>query len=107
MKNKVDFLKIQDGKLGAINFNNMIPVKKHNYKIIDVNKKVKDENELKYQELLKDQLNWLNENYIQIQNKSFKLYCLYKDGKLSDSLKERCCNFLLLEEICDEYNSFK
>ena len=26
MKNKIDFLKIDNGKLGAINFNNMIPV---------------------------------------------------------------------------------
>ena len=26
MKNTIDFLKIKDGQLGAINFNNMIPV---------------------------------------------------------------------------------
>ena len=28
MKNTIDFLKIKNGELGAVNFNNMIPVKK-------------------------------------------------------------------------------
>ncbi len=28
MKNNIDFIKLSGGKLGAINFNNMIPVKK-------------------------------------------------------------------------------
>lgn len=30
MKNTLDFLKIKNGELGAINFNNMIPVMKNN-----------------------------------------------------------------------------
>ena len=37
LKSKLDFLKIDNGKLGAINFNNMIPVLKNNYAIIDLN----------------------------------------------------------------------
>ena len=30
LKSKLDFLKIDNGKLGAINFNNMLPVTKKN-----------------------------------------------------------------------------
>jgi len=57
-----------------------------------------------YQELLKDQLTWLNENHIEVKNKSHKLYNLYLSNKLSENIKNRCCNFKLLEEKCDEYN---
>ena len=38
MKNKIDFLKIKGGELGAVNFNNMIPVKEHNYCLVDLNR---------------------------------------------------------------------
>ena len=94
MKNMIDFFKIKDGELGAVNFNNMIPVTDKNY-------------ELKYQKLLKEQLSWLNAHYRQVKNKSFKLYQLYNSGKLPDNMKLRCCNFKLLEEKCLEYNKVK
>ena len=103
MHNTIDFFKIENGKLGAVNFNNMIPVTKGNYKIIDLNKNNLSSKEKKYQELLKDQLNWLNENYIQVKNKSSKLYNMYVNQKLSDNVRNRCCNFKLLEEKCKEY----
>lgn len=38
MKDNIDFLKIKNGKLGAINFNNMIPVTNKNIVKIDLNK---------------------------------------------------------------------
>ena len=63
--------------------------------------------ELKYQKLLKEQLNWLNAHYRQVKNKSFKLYQLYNSGKLADNMKSRCYNFKLLEEKCLEYNKVK
>lgn len=62
MKNKIDFLRIDNGKLGAINFNNMIPVKLDNIIIIDLNRECITKAESKYQNLLKDQLTWLNRN---------------------------------------------
>ena len=105
MKNTMDFFKIDNGKLGAINFNNMIPVKKENYELVYFTKDKLNETERKYQELLKDQLSWLNENYIQVKNKSFKLYSLYNSGKLNKNIMDRCCNFKLLEEKCDIYNN--
>ena len=104
MKNTIDFFKIKDGELGAVNFNNMIPVNEKNYVLINLNKETLTIAELKYQRLLKEQLDWLNANYRQIKNKSFKLYQLYNNGKLPQSIKSRCCNFKLLEEKCIEYN---
>ena len=106
MKNTIDFFKIKDGELGAINLNNMIPVTSNNYSLVDLNKETLTISELKYQRLLREQLNWLNANYKQVKNKFFKLYKLYNDGKLSESIKSRCCNFKLLEEKCVEYNKY-
>lgn len=104
MKNTVDFFKIKNGELGAVNFNNMIPVTKQNYTLIDLNKETLTLSELKYQRLLREQLNWLNSNYYQVKNKSFKLYQLYNSGKLPKNIKSRCCDFKLLEEKCVQYN---
>ncbi len=103
MKNKIDFLKIKGGELGAVNFNNMIPVKEQNYYLVDLNKTNISIPEQKYQQLLKQQLQWLNEHYKQLKNKSFKLYQLYNNGRLPANIKDRCCNFKLLEEKCLEY----
>ena len=105
MKNSIDFLKIDGGKLGAINFNNMMPVKSKYYKLIDVNKKVKNKEEKKYQELLKSQLSWLNANHIEIRNKALKLYNLYINNRVSNNIKNRCCNYILLEEKCNLYKN--
>ena len=37
MKNTIDFFKIKNGELGAVNFNNMIPVTNLNYTLVDLN----------------------------------------------------------------------
>lgn len=103
MKNTIDFLKIKDGELGALNFNNMIPVKENNYAIVNLNKPAFNESEQKYQKMLIEQLDWLNAHYRQIKSKSFKLYNLYINDKLPKNIKIRCCNFKLLEEKCKEY----
>ncbi len=104
MRNMIDFLKIKNGELGAVNFNNMIPVTNKNYYLIDLNRKTSKSEEIKYQKLLNEQLVWLNSHYNQVKNKSFRLYQLYNSGKLPQNIKERCCNFKLLEEKCLEYN---
>ena len=104
MKNGIDFLKIKNGELGAVNFNNMIPVRKENYTLIDLEKETFTITEMKYQKLLREQLSWLNENYNSIKNKSFKLYELYNNGRLPERIKLRCCNFKFLEEKCEKYN---
>lgn len=88
MKNMIDFFKIKDGELGAVNFNNMIPVTERNYFILDLNKETLTMAESKYQKLLREQLNWLNSNYYQVKNKSFKIYTLYNNNKLPKNIKE-------------------
>lgn len=75
LKNTLDLIKIENGKLGVINFNNMLPATKNNYKIIDLNKK------------------------LIILQKSIDY-----NFKLPDKVKNRCCNFLLLEEKCKIYD---
>ena len=104
MKNNIDFYKIDGGKLGEVNFNNMIPVKENYYDIIILYKDVSSKDEQKYHELLKDQFDWLNRHYEQVKNISKKLYNLYNNDKLPSSIKQRCCNFKLLEDKCLEYN---
>ncbi len=62
LKSKLDFLKIDNGKLGAINFNNMLPVTNKNIINIDLNKKYLTKTEEKYVKLLSEQIFWLNRN---------------------------------------------
>ena len=100
MKNTIDFFKIRNGELGVVNFNNMIPVMNNNYKVINLN----DLKDKKYSELLRNQIDWLNEHYDQVKNKSYKLYSLHTRGRLGFLIMARCCNFKLLEKKCQEYN---
>ena len=104
MKNMIDFLKIQNGELGVINFNNMIPVMFENYTLVELHKENINETEEKYLKLLQEQLNWLNSHFIQVRNKSNKLYNLYMENQLPENIRKRCCNFELLEEKCLLYN---
>ncbi len=104
MKNIIDIIKIDNGNLGVINFNNMIPVTKNNYIMFDLYGIPKNDNEKKRQELLKSQLLWLNKNNKIIRNKAIKLYMFYKEDKLPKNVRDRCCNFILLEEKSKEYN---
>ena len=104
IRSNLDFLKIDGGKLGAINFNNMIPVTDNNIIHIDLNKKGKNINEEKYLMLLKTQLYWLNRYVDTIYNKARKLYDKYINGTLDKNIKKRVCNFTLLEIKCNNYN---
>ncbi|MDU2702388.1 MAG: type III toxin-antitoxin system ToxN/AbiQ family toxin [Veillonella sp.] len=92
MKNKLDFIKLSDGKLGAINLNNMIPVNSNVVINMDINKDC----DIKYRELLKDQLEFINSNAKLIQGQANKLYI--KVTEFNSFIKERCVNYKLLEE---------
>ena len=100
----IDMIKLDDGNLGVINLNNMLPVLSNNYEILDLNSP-KNISEIKRYNLLKKQLRWLNSNRISINKKANNLYKMYVNGKLSDNIKSRCCNFILLESKCKEYNN--
>ena len=84
LKNTIDLIKIEDGKYGVINFNNMIPVKSNNYQEFNLNKETKNKEE--------------------IYTKSSLLYRLYVSNKLPENVRNRCCNFPLLEMKCEIYN---
>ena len=104
LKNTIDLVKINNGKLGVININNMIPITNKNYEIFDLYKKTDDIDELKRLRLLKTQWRWLYNNFNVIKVKSYKLHRLYKENRLPINIKNRCCNFILLEEKCNLYN---
>ena len=102
VKDTIDFLKIDGGTLGAINFNNMIPVTSKNVTLLDIKKQ-----DIKYQKLLSSQLYWLNRNIDLIYMHSKFLYDSYINKTVPKYITKRCCNFKLLEEKCIEYNTVK
>lgn len=105
MKNNIDCMKIDKGKLGIVNFNNMIPVFKEYYQTIDLDLIPKKSEEKKYIYLLRHQHKYLTEHIEELQTKSRTLYNLYCNGNINSKLKVRCCNYPLLEEKCLEYKT--
>ena len=105
LKNTIDLIKIRDGDLGVVNLNNMLPVTNKNYTIFNLNKKSSKVNEQNRIGLLKKQLRWITSNRKEIITKSTLLYNLYIDDKLPINVKDRCCNFPLLEIKCNEFNN--
>ena len=100
MKKQKDLIKIKNGELGVINFNNMIPIPISRCKKIDIDHIPSP----KYKILLKDQMTWCNIHINEIIETAEKLYYLicYSD-KPNTMLKNRCCNFRILERKCIEY----
>ena len=103
MKTTLDFMKIDNGNLGAINFNNMLPVTDKNIIKLDLDKECFNKQEEKYTKMLKEQLFWLNRNDDKLYGRSKKLYDKYINGTLNENIAKRCCNFKLLETICADY----
>ena len=99
MKNSLDFRKINGGKFGAINLNNMIPVVESALLPIDI-PSIKDYD---YRRLLQNQYLSIEKDEKNIINNAFKLrrVILTDDSLLSEQMKvvkARCCNLKLLEE---------
>ena len=96
MKNNIDFMKINKGRDGVINLNNMIPIPKEQYFEIDIKQEIfKDK---KYGLILKYQIEWCNKNKEQILKNAKKLYNLITNNKANSNLKKRCCDFKSLEK---------
>ena len=105
MKNSVDFRKIEGGKLGAINLNNMIPVVDEALIPIDI-QKVKD---VAYRRLLQNQYNAIKQDCEKITNSASKLHQIVfeDDSKLTNhqkTIKKRCSNLALLESVFKSFN---
>lgn len=101
MKNSLDFVKINQGKFGVINLNNMFPVVEE----VIIEKNINLEEDNKYKELLVNQLDWCNkmENRDNIYRKVEKLYKEILNKKEQSRFWNRCCNFSLLEEKAIEF----
>lgn len=104
MHDNVDFLKLKNGELGAVNFNNMLPVTLNNVIMIDLDSKTSVKKEELYRKMLKEQLYFLNRRRASLYRKASNLYLNYMNKKLPTSIYNRCCNFPLLEEKWREYN---
>ena len=106
MKRRLDFIKIRNGELGIINLNNSIPIKGNEIRLLDIDalKNSSNISDRKYGTLCEDQLIWCDNNFEVIEKNFKKLYSLYINNKLPESLKERCCNFSLLEEKSLDYH---
>lgn len=101
MKDRQDFIRIEAGKYGAINFNNMIPIPRRYLNKIYINM-VEDK---KYAKLLEYQTEWINSNKSRITKIARNLYHGVTTNAVTEELKIRCCNFKLLEKKCYEYMS--
>ena len=104
MKNSKDFHKIAGGIYGAINFNKIIPVPKD----CIINFKFEDETDKEYRSLLQNQYKVINTMESLIKKKANDIYKLFhiSDDELTKSdlkVKERCCDFDLLEKMCKTY----
>ena len=106
MKNSKDFRKINGGKYGVINFNNMLPVIEE--ALIEFN--IQDEPDYKYRNLLQNQYRAVVDDFENIKRVAHDLYYLYQlaEDQLKPfevAIKNRCCNFKMLESCSITYLS--
>ena len=94
-----DVYKIDDGKLGIVNLNNMIPVPSQAVISLDIS----DIQDQKYKSLLTDQARFFHRDEAKIAKKALRLHSMISSPTIGATLKARCCNFRLLEEKCNEY----
>ena len=104
MRNGTDFRKIANGRYGAINFNNMIPVVDDALLQIDIGK-ISDK---QYKSLLDNQYRAIVEDAENIKRTAEKLRTLLfkAEANLSEyekSVKSRCCDLQLLEQVYSAY----
>ena len=97
-KNIVDIWKIEDGKLGIINFNNMIPCPIE--VLLEAIPNIKD---LKYKKLLENQISSINANRDLLLKKINRFQKHYRQKRLYKNILDRCCDFKLLEEKSLKY----
>lgn len=110
MKNDIDFSKIKDKNeriIGALNFNNMIPVNTSVIFSISIKANKNDtEKDKNYKELLNNQLDWCNDNIDNIIKKANKLYKMVTlTPEKNRKLTRRCCDFKKLETVLEKYIS--
>lgn len=91
-------LKLADGELGIMGFNNMIPVKRYHLIEFDI-LQVEDE---KYRALLLKQLDYCEKNKDLIFRRAEKTYQKATDGK-NPFYRKSCCDFKKLESVSGKF----
>lgn len=104
MRSGIDFKKLQNGELGAINLNNMIPVLSSELIKIDID----NITDVSYRRLLQKQAIYINKIEESIKISAFNLYNIINSRDLDLSptkikIKNRCCNLPLLEKVYENY----
>lgn len=99
IKSSGPIMKLDDGKLGIMGFNNMIPV--HSSALIDFDiLAVEDE---KYKMLLLNQLKFCRKNYRLITDRARRVYKKRTEDEVPFYI-DCCCDFKKLENKCNRYN---
>ena len=103
MKNNIDLVKIDGGRYGVVNFNNMIPVDDSLIRILDVKPGKKDtKTEKAYKILCAKELDWIQKNQDAIVKKANKLYQMITADTANHGLKKRCLDFKKLESVLEK-----
>ena len=91
--------------MGALNFNQMIPVEEKQLRRIDIviHKHDNADTRRKKTRLVKE-AEWLEVHEREVNNKANVLYEKYCSGE-EFSAKKNCLDFPRLEKICDKFNS--
>ena len=94
----IDVFKIDKGKLGVVNINNMIPTPIEC--IAEVLPTITDE---KYKILIENQTTFINNHKNTLFRKVRQFKLQYDKNHLPENVKNRCCDFYLLEQKSKEY----
>lgn len=92
-------MKLDDGKLGLLGFNNMIPV--HDTAVISFD--INAESDEKYAELLRRQVTYINRHKADILHHASQTYYSVVNKK-NKFLLGICCDFKKLEYACSKYD---
>lgn len=92
-------MKLDDGRLGLLGFNNMIPV--HDSALISFD--IDQEEDKRYAELLRRQISYINRRKADILDSASKTYFKATKGN-NEFLSKICCDFKKLERACKHYN---
>lgn len=108
MKNTKDFWKIDQGELGAINFNNMIPIGEKELLSFDI-QMIRNDN---YRELLKKQAKLLKNAKDELNVKAQDTYDIRTANYNTlngheKRIYDRCCDFSFLEKLLNEYQQLE
>lgn len=92
-------MRLDDGRLGLLGFNNMVPV--HDDALISFN--IDNEPDSNYAELLRRQVTFINRHKADVMHHAAQTYYGVVQ-KQNAFLLKICCDFKKLERACSQYN---